>query len=265
MSSYHRQTISSSPDAEGRRLDAQADLFWEAEQEVLELAGARDGLRMLEVGCSRGCYAEKLLRRYPASSLVAIDADASAVDEARARLDGSPFADRATVLHQPVEELVDVSQFELALARLVLEHVDQPRLALERIWGALAPGGLFVCISNDFGWHTLHSPDVAGLPTLFNAYRRARQDQGGNPAIGRDLPALLQDAGFVDVALRAVVAHSDLSGLDAFRRAEGTGIAMQLVAEGYLRADDLAEIMSAAPRTERCVRMLLVASGRRPQ
>jgi cyclopropane fatty-acyl-phospholipid synthase-like methyltransferase len=265
MPSYNLQTISNTAHAEVQRLQAQVNLFWAAELEVFDLIGVQDQMRILEVGCSFGAYTKKLLQQYPNSSMVSIDIDASAVESTRAMVLQASAADRAAVRHQAVELLDDMSQFDLVIARLVVEHLDDPALAFDRMLQALVPNGLLICISNDFGWHTLHTPDITELPKLYDAYRQARIAQGGHPTIGRDLPMLFHGAGFTDVRLRAVIAHSDIDGLANFRASEGTGIAMQLVTDGYLGAADLAAIVAASPNSKRCVRDLLVGSGRRPK
>lgn len=265
MPSYNSQTISSDAVLESQRLQAQADLFWESEREIFHLIGLRDGMRILEVGCSGGHYTEKLTQQYPNTSIVAIDSDELAVSAARARPALAAMGTNLVVRHQSVEALDDIARFDAVIARLVVEHLDQPESALQRMLQSLVPGGVVICISNDFGWHTLHSPDVAMLPTLFGAYRQARQAQGGNPTVGRDLPRLLATAGFAEVGLRAVVAHSDLTGLDKFRAAEGIGIAMKLVADGLLSPADLSSIIADSRSTQSCVRVLLAANGRRPR
>jgi acyl carrier protein len=104
------------------------------------------------------------------------------------------------------------------------------------------------------------------LDDLYDAYRRARRADGGNPCIGRELPGLLRRAGFSEVAVHVLAAHSQVSGDAAFLRAEGAGIPAQLVKSGYLAPETLDRLarewraMLAAPEHS-MFRMLVAVSG----
>ena len=93
---------------------------------------------VLDMGCGPG-HATALLRaRFPHSEVTGLDASAAMVEEARARVFGAWFAvtDVAARLRLPAD---------VVFARLLLGHLAEPTVALDRWAAALRPPGLIVC------------------------------------------------------------------------------------------------------------------------
>jgi ubiquinone/menaquinone biosynthesis C-methylase UbiE len=107
---------------------------------LLELLGDVAGLRVLDVGCGPGFYAEELVAR--GADVVAFDQGERMVELARHRL-----RDTATVrvhdLADPLDWVEDES-FDRALAALVIHHLDDWGSALREIHRVLRPGGSLV-------------------------------------------------------------------------------------------------------------------------
>jgi len=108
---------------------------------VLELCGDVRGLRVFDAGCGPGFYAEKLLAR-GASEVVGVDASATMVDLARARVpERASF--RAHDLQQPLDWL-ESGSFDLAVMALVIHHLDDRVGALRELHRILRPDGALV-------------------------------------------------------------------------------------------------------------------------
>lgn len=107
---------------------------------TLSLLPPLDGLRVLDIGCGSGWYAEQYVAR--GAQVTSFDLDAQFVALTRARL-----GDRATVLQanlaEPLAFAADAS-FDLAVAPLVLHYLRDWAPALGEIYRALAPGGRLV-------------------------------------------------------------------------------------------------------------------------
>ena len=85
--SYHVSSFSANMQAEIRRLDAQVDLFWRSEHELLREFGMRDGIDYLDCGCGPGRLIELVKSTYPATRCQGVEMDPILVQAANAYLD----------------------------------------------------------------------------------------------------------------------------------------------------------------------------------
>ena len=159
--------------------------------------------------------------------------------------------------------------YDFGITRLVLEHLSDPLAAVKEVFRILKPGGKAVFIDNDFEFHMRTYPDIPELIDLYNAYCTARQDEGGNPKIGRELPGILKLAGFSNIDLQIVNAHSEIVGNQIFLKSEGSGIPAKLVKDGYLSGEiytQIARKWSNLLKTERhsIFRQLFLSVGEKP-
>ena len=102
---------------------------------LLALAGTRE--RALDVGCSSGYLAARLVER--GSTVVGLEVDAAAAAEARAVC--------AEVLVGDIETMelpFELGSFDLVLCGDVLEHLREPEAFLARIRPLIRPGGRLV-------------------------------------------------------------------------------------------------------------------------
>ena len=104
---------------------------------VRELAAARAGDRIVDVGCGGG----HVLGMFEDAELVGVDVSSVMLDKARHNLRGRAV----TLLHGELAEvgLADDS-FDVAICTEVLEHVIDPRAVLAEIQRVMRPGGVVV-------------------------------------------------------------------------------------------------------------------------
>ncbi len=267
--SYRIQDIAASVENEIRRLKAQVELFWEKELRTLQAFGLQDGMKILECGCGPGHIMEKLMQAFPNSDLTGIDVDPLLVDRCRKQV-AAPGGERVRVDGQSISDMrFPDGTFDFVIARLVLEHLPDPFPALREVLRVLKVGGRAVFIDNDFEMHLMTHPDIPELHELYEAYCRCRQAEGGNPRIGRELPGLLQDAGFSNLGLEIVSAHNRLIGDDMFLKSEGSGIPARLVKDGFLPREVMERLArkwhtALQHRHHVLFRQLFVAAGEKP-
>ena len=111
---------------------------------VLELLGDVRGLRVLDVGCGPGLYAEELLAR--GAEVVGFDESREMVRLARRRC-GDETDLRVHDLRSPLDWLDDET-FDAAVMALVIHHLDDRVSALREIHRVLRPGGRLVLSSH---------------------------------------------------------------------------------------------------------------------
>lgn len=95
---------------------------------VGDLVEAQRPRRVLEVGCGEGLVIQYLSRRFPGVRCDGLELDAGALARARALCPGASFA-QGNLLALPFRS----ESYDLVLCLEVLEHLEEPGLALEEI------------------------------------------------------------------------------------------------------------------------------------
>ena len=193
-------------------------------QRRLVEAGVGPGARCLEVGAGAGTVARWLAARVgPDGRVVATDVDPQPLP---------PHPSLTVVRHDIVTDPLEEGAYDVVHARLVLAHLPQRERVLERLVGALAPGGVLVLEEFDPSWDrcVLWAPDV-DAHRLFAEYHRALmaalRAAGTDPGWGRRLPHTLAEAGLTAVSAEFWAR--------AWRGGE-PGCRLAYVAAGHLRA-----------------------------
>ena len=201
--------------AELARLRVQAEVLWPQELGVLPRHGLRDGVSILEAGCGPGFVTALLLESFPRASVTGLDLDPVMLAHARERVGES---DRVRFIEGSAATTgLPGGSFDLVLARFLLQHVPNAHDVLIELRRVLSPGGRLIVVDADFAFSTLFEPEPAFTRELIDAVVEGQRLRGGDPQIARKLPRLLREAGFSDIAVDAVVAHSVVVGREPIR------------------------------------------------
>jgi len=160
----------------------------------LDALGVAPGWRCLEIGAGGGSIAQWLCCRVgPAGAVTATDLDTRYL----AALAETNLEVRR---HDIVADALESDAFDLVHARLVLEHVPERDLALQKLIAALKPGGRLLIESVDY---------ISGVPVSVLGAREHERSQtvrltefgkaGLDAGYGRRLPAVLHAAGLQGV------------------------------------------------------------------
>lgn len=266
--SYHVSSFSANIRAEIRRLDAQVDLFWRSERELLVRHGLRDGMDHLDCGCGPGRLIELLKEAFPALRCTGLEMDPILVEAATRKFHERGLSDCHVVQGTVESPGLPEQAYDFITMRLVLEHVPDPAAALQSLRRLLRPGGRLFIISNDFEYHTRTWPPVPELDQLYGAYCTSRRKDHGDPCIGRRVPRLLVAAGLSVEAQEIEIAHNAILGDSAFLKAEGVGIPAQLVSSGFLEQSVFEAMIRSwkamLAHPDHCItRQLFIAVGER--
>jgi SAM-dependent methyltransferase len=174
---------------------------------MLDLAGVEEGDRVLDVAAGAGGQTLAAARRVgPAGAVLATDISPRILEFAAGEARRAGLANVGT--HTVDGEELDVApgSFDAAISRVGLIYFPDRQGALARIRAALRPGGRFATI-------TYSTPERNGFFSVPVGIIRGRAElpppapgQPGPFSLGGDgvLQAELEEAGFTDVAVRAV-------------------------------------------------------------
>jgi len=259
-----------------RNLAHQADAIWPQERALFDRYGLSGELRILDLGCGTGEITRRLAQRYPQATLLGIDILESNL--AVARRDSVAFAEQ--ISYEPGDAFAlahaDAS-FDLVVCRHMSQAVPDFAQVLAQISRVLKPGGWLHLLSEDYGM--LHMPVVARGAEPFDPDRFWNQNAvaflqgiGCDGRIGRHSPALLDAAGYVDIAMDYVtvdtlrVPRSTFAGIirawrDGYAEALA-GASGRSVAEVGADFDTMIAAIETPPQY--AVWHVPVASGRKP-
>ena len=129
--------------------------------QLADLAGVRDGLRALDVGCGPGALTAELVTRLGAAAVAAVDPSAPFVAAARERYPGVQVL-RASAEHLPFPDRT----FDASLAQLVVHFMADPVAGLAEMARVTRRGGVVAACVWDHG---------GGLGPLGLFWRPARE------------------------------------------------------------------------------------------
>lgn len=146
---------------------------------------------VLSVGCGPGFETAVLAQHVgDAGDVTGVDVNGEVLAEARDRcgqLSNVSFQ-RGDVTALPVAD----DSFDLAIAKQMLQFVDDVDAALAELRRVLEPGGRVAVVEVARESHVLHSSDPERMRRANDVYRSARGDRG----LGTQLASLLPAAGF---------------------------------------------------------------------
>lgn len=154
------------------------------------------GERVLDVGSGLGNLSRAMARA--GAQVVAVERDAKQIAEClrQAQAAGEEHlvdVRQGEAKHPPLAD-DEWGRFDIAHARFILEHVQDPLAVVRSMLRAVRPGGRLVLEDDDHDVLRLW-PALPAFEELWQAYICAYQDLGADPFVGRHLVSLLREAG----------------------------------------------------------------------
>jgi SAM-dependent methyltransferase len=160
--------------------------------------------RVLEAGCGVGAQSRILSGKSPDTRFTAVDISGDSLNQAKC-LDLPNFTfTQADIFKLPFED----GSFDHVFVCFVLEHLNEPVLALSELRRVLRPNGTLVLIEGDHGscfWH----PETELSLRVWNALVTVQSQMGHDPNIGRRIHPLLAKAGFSVMSARPCWLYAD--------------------------------------------------------
>ncbi len=162
----------------------------------------RPGLELLDVGCGPGTITRDLARLVAPGRVVAIDAAAGILDEARRTCDEAGV-DNVEYRQADAESLpFGDATFDVVHAHQVLQHVQHPVVVLAEMRRVCRPSGTVAARDGDYHGQAWW-PEEPMLDRWLELYSDVARCNGGEPDAGRRLLSWAQAAGFTEVQCSA--------------------------------------------------------------
>jgi ubiquinone/menaquinone biosynthesis C-methylase UbiE len=186
-----------------KRLDVLARVLLPTTTQLLDRVGLNRGMRCLDVGCGGGHVAMLIAGIVgPEGCVVGTDRDAEILVLAR------EDAQAAKITNIKFRQLDAYAfewheQFNVAYARFLLSHLNEPENCLAAMVEACAPGGTVVIEDTDFAASFCY-PICMAYERYTKLYQELVQRRGGDANIGPKLPAMLRRAGIQDIEVNVI-------------------------------------------------------------
>jgi len=182
-----------------RNLALQAAAIWPLEQRLFDRYALSGAIDIVDVGCGTGEITRRLAERYPQARLIGLDILESNLQIARA---GEAQAARIDYRQGDAYALALADHsVDLLVCRHVSQAVPDFPLVLAEFSRVLRPGGWLHLLSEDYGM--LHMPATDFDPDRFwnQSVMVYLRSIGCDGRIGRHTPALLESAGYREIAM----------------------------------------------------------------
>jgi len=247
------------------RMDVLARIYDPTSRRVLESTGIAAGWRCLEVGGGGGSVARWMAERVgPTGSVLCTDLDTRIIE--RGSANAGPNLE--VIRHDIAQDPLPANSFDLAHARLVMIHVPQREVALEKMVQALKPGGWLVI--EDFDSASLQ-PDVkvnrfeTPLPTSEAVRKYLTRHQDGY--YGRRLHGRFRELGLTQVfADGRMVMFDKLNGGADLMRVNFEQIGADVIAAGLITRQQIDADLATLERDDFAIPSPILWSvvGRKP-
>lgn len=162
----------------------------------------RSGMQLLDCGCGPGTIALGFARLVAPGTVTGVDRQLSQINIARENAQQQAIANANFQVANIYELPFPNDSFDAAFSHAVLEHLQHPTQALQELLRVLKPGGVVGVRSPDWGGFLI-APSDPELDRAISYYKLLQQKNGGNPYVGRNLKALLRQAGFTEIEASA--------------------------------------------------------------
>jgi ubiquinone/menaquinone biosynthesis C-methylase UbiE len=185
------------------RLDVLARVLLPTTTQLLDRVGLIRGMKCLDMGCGGGHVTILMARTVgPEGRVIGTDTDAKILALAR---EDAKAAKATNVEFQQQDACASLwhNEFNVAYARFLLSHLNEPGNCLATLAEACLPEGTIVIEDTDFAGSFCYPP-CAAYDRYKELYQELVERRGGDSNIGPKLPAMLRRAGLRGVQLNVI-------------------------------------------------------------
>ena len=208
------------------------------------------GMRVLDIGCGPGSITRDIAARVAPGGVTGIDTDEGRLEIARQGAAEASLEHLTFELGDANALVFDDASFDVVFMHAVLQHVADPLAILKECRRVLRPDGIVGVGDTDLSAVVVY-PTNPTLDAYFDYLVRLRAHEGGSPNVGRQLRAMLHDAGF-EASLVSLDASTDGDAQSVPRSAEAfaspleaTPLVAYVEAHGIASREDLKRMAQA--------------------
>lgn len=171
---------------ETKRLNIQSALFEREAIRTLDLAGLKEGMRCVDVGCGVGHTSLLMSKRVGTSGkVVGLDMNENNINVCKKKLNGV-HDNLEFVIGDIHHAMLADSSFDFAYSRFLFQHLTDPEKALLKIINLTVDDGIIAVEELDHALWLSH-PHDPHLRRLQRAYMKLLKLSGSDPLIARKL------------------------------------------------------------------------------
>mgnify|MGYP000853132908 FL=1 len=185
------------------RLNVLSDALFSYTKTLLEKLGLKENMYFLDNGCGGGNVALMVAKMVDKNGkVIGIDFDESIIDLCKQDAVKQQIFN-VSFNTQTAYELNYVNEFDISYARFLLSHLNNPKLALEKMVEATKPNGIVVIEDLQFSGHFCY-PTNEAFTTYMQLYSKAIELNGGNAEIGPSLIELFKEVGLTNIQFEII-------------------------------------------------------------
>ncbi len=156
------------------------------------------GSLVLEAGCGVGAQTRILAKNNPEVSIVSVDISPESIRRAQSSITREGVKNVSFQVADIFNLPFASASFDHVFVCFVLEHLQDPKLALRSLKRVLKKGGSITVIEGDHGSAYFY-PESEEAIRAIECLIKLQSEGGGNSKIGRQLYPLLTQAGYTEV------------------------------------------------------------------
>jgi len=238
----HRYAIRGGKEGK-KRLDVLAQVLLPTTAQLLDRAGLIRGMKCLDVGCGGGHVAMLIAGIVgPDGTVVATDTDEVILALAREEAEATNVTN---VKFQQLDAGACLwhEEFDLAYARFLLSHLNEPENCIAALVDACVPGGTIVIEDTDFAG-SFSYPTCTAYERYKELYQGLLRRRGSDADIGPKLPAMLRNIGVHEVQLNVIQPAQTHGQGKLMAPLTMSRISDALIAEGLAAQDEIQQILT---------------------
>jgi ubiquinone/menaquinone biosynthesis C-methylase UbiE len=162
----------------------------------------KPGMTLLDCGCASGSITIGLAKAVAPGSATGVDVSEVEIERAKARAEQEGAGNVRFVVGSVYELDFEDSSLDAVFGHNVLEHLSEPRRAVQEMHRVLKPGGVIGLRNFDIGG-VLFAPELYMMKRFLSMYETDWKTLNGHPRMGRYLVEQLTQGGFVEIEASA--------------------------------------------------------------